>query len=134
MGQAERLEAVLQQNRPALLLLDLRGKEGHDLLMQVKTQHPDVLIIGFGTLRSEPLREAEHAGIYAVEDVNLERRLFQALVGRALDHLHVLEDNRVLRGDSARCRSRPAPPPLDRHRVQPCGYAAAALSMRFSAL
>ena len=38
VGQAERLEAVLQQNRPALLLLDLRGKEGHDLLMQVKTQ------------------------------------------------------------------------------------------------
>jgi signal transduction histidine kinase len=76
--------------------------EPDDLLMQVKTQHPDVLIIGFGTLRSEPLREAEHAGIYAVEDVNLERRLFQALVGRALDHLHVLEDNRALRGDSAR--------------------------------
>ena len=102
VGQAERLEAVLQQNRPALLLLDLRDKEGHDLLMQAKTQYPDVLIIGFGTLRSEPSREAEQAGIYAVEDVNLERRLFQALVGRALDHLHVLEDNRALRGDSAR--------------------------------
>ena len=112
VGQAERLEAVLQQNRPALLLLDLRGKEGHDLLMQVKTQHPDVLIIGFGTLRSEPLREAEHAGIYAVEDVNLERRLFQALVGRALDHLHILEDNRALRGDSARSPIPAGPTPI----------------------
>ena len=30
-------EAVLQRNKPALLLLDLRGKEGHDLLIQVKT-------------------------------------------------------------------------------------------------
>ena len=48
------------------------------------------------------MREAEQAGIYAAEDVNLERRPFQALVGRALDHLHVLEDNRALRGDSAR--------------------------------
>ena len=38
VGQADRLDAVLQQNRPALLLLDLRGKEGPDLLMQVKAQ------------------------------------------------------------------------------------------------
>lgn len=102
--EAERLEPVVQQNRPALLLLDLRGKESHDLLMQVKTQCPDVLIIGFGILHSEPLRDAELAGIYATEDVNLERRLFQSLVGRALDHLHVLEDNRVLRGDSMRSK------------------------------
>ncbi len=102
VAQVERLDAVLQQNRPTLLLLDLRSKEGHDLLIHVKTQWPDVLTIGFGTLHSEPLREAEQAGIYAAEDVNLERRLFQSLVARALDHLHVLEDNWALRTDSAR--------------------------------
>ena len=102
VAQAERLDAVLQQNRPALLLFDLRGRENYDLLAQVKAQWPDVLIIAFGTLRSEPLREAEEVGIYAAEDVNLERRSFQSLVGRALDHLHVVVDNQALRADLLR--------------------------------
>jgi PAS domain S-box-containing protein len=102
VAQAERLDAVLQQNKPALLLLDLRGKESGDLLTQVQTQWPDVLIIAFGTLHSDPLCDAGQAGIYAAEDVNLERRHFQSLVGRALDHLHVLEENRALRADSTR--------------------------------
>jgi len=101
VAQAERLDAVLQQNRPALLLLDLRGQESGDLLPQVQSQWPDVLIIAFGTLRSDPLRDAGQAGIYAAEDVNLERRHFQSLVGRALDHLHILRENRALRADSA---------------------------------
>jgi nitrogen-specific signal transduction histidine kinase len=102
VDKADRLDAVLQQNSPALLLLDLRGRESRDLLEQVQAEWPDVLIVGFGILRSEPLRDAEHAGIYAAEDVNLERRRFQALVGRALDHLRVLEDNRALRAESTR--------------------------------
>ncbi|MEO8440375.1 MAG: ATP-binding protein [Spartobacteria bacterium] len=102
VGQVERLDPVLEQSRPAVLLLDLRGKGSRDLLAQVQAQWPDVLIIGFGTLRSEPLREADEAGIYAAEDVNLERRHFQRLVGQALDHLHLLEDNRALRADAAR--------------------------------
>jgi nitrogen-specific signal transduction histidine kinase len=100
VGEADRLDAVLEQNSPALLLLDLRSRESRDLLAQVQTEWPNVLIIGFGMLRSEPLRDAEHAGIYATEDVNLELRHFQALVGRALDHLRVLEDNRALRAEA----------------------------------
>jgi hypothetical protein len=100
VAQPERLDPVLRQNRPALLLLDLRGKHSLDLLTQVQTQSSDVLIIAFGTLRSEPLRDAEQAGIYAAEDVNLERRAFQSLVGRALDHLHLLAENRALRATS----------------------------------
>jgi DNA-binding NtrC family response regulator len=125
VGQAERLEAVLQQNRPALLLLDLRGKEGHDLLMQVKAQHPDVLIIGFGTFALRTIAATRNtAGIYAAEDVNLERRLFQALIGRAL------RSSACPRGQPrpAQCarrarRSRPAPMSSDRHRrptLEPC--------------
>ena len=97
----DRLEAVLQQNSPALLVLDLRCHESRELLEQVKAEWPDVLIVALGTPRSEPLREAEQAGIYAVEDVNLERRPFQALVARAFEHLRVLEDNRALRAEAA---------------------------------
>jgi PAS domain S-box-containing protein len=102
VAQPERLDPVLQQNRPALLLLDLRAKQSIDLLTQVQSHFSDILIIAFGTLRSEPLRDAEEAGIYAAEDVNLERRAFQSLLGRALDHLRLLEENRALRADSAR--------------------------------
>ena len=80
----ERLEAVLQQNSPALLVLDLRCHETHDLLEQVKAEWPDVLIVALGVPRSEPLRDAEQAGIYAAEDVDLERRPFQALIGSCL--------------------------------------------------
>lgn len=102
VGQMDRLDAVLEQNRPALLLLDLRGQGSADLLTQVQSQWPDVLIIAFGTLHSDPLRDAGQAEIYATEDVNLDRRHFQSLIGRALNHLHLLEENYALRADSAR--------------------------------
>ena len=97
----DRLEAVLQQNSPAVLVLDLRSHGSRDLLEEIRADWPDVLIIALGTPRSEPLREAEQAGIYAAEDVNLERHPFQALVRRAFEHLRVLEDNRALRAEAS---------------------------------
>ena len=99
--EADRLEAVLQQNHPALLVFDLRWNASRGLLAQVKAEWPDVLIIALGTPRSEPLRAAEQGGIYAAEDVNLERYPFQALVGRALEHLRVLAENRALRAEAS---------------------------------
>ena len=96
-----RLEVVLQQSGTALLMLDLRAREGRDLLDKVQKDWPDVLTIALGTVRSEPLRDAEQAGIYAAEDLQLDRRRFQALVLRAFDHLRVLEENRDLREESA---------------------------------
>jgi len=100
VDQPSRLEPVLQQNNPAVLLLDLRGRESRILLEQVQLEWPNVLILGFGTLRSEPFREAEQAGIYATADINLERHALQGMVGRALDHLRVLEENRALRAEA----------------------------------
>jgi PAS domain S-box-containing protein len=96
-----RLHAVLQQSGPSLLIMDLRAKESSDLLEQVEKGWPSVLVIALGTTRSEPLRDAEQSGIYAAEDLQLERRRFQALVARAYDHLRVMEENRDLREESA---------------------------------
>ena len=116
VAAADRLDAVLQQTSPALLLMDLRAKESHDLLDQVQTEWPDVLITALGALRSEPLRDAEQSGIYAAEDLQIDRRHFQALVGRAFDYLKLLQENRDLREQSANIpvaepfrRSEPAP-------------------------
>jgi PAS domain S-box-containing protein len=97
----DRLDAVLQQTGSALLIMDLRARESRELLDQVQKEWPQVLITALGTLRSEPLRDAEQSGIYAAEDLQLDRRRFQALVIRAFDYLRVLEENRNLREESA---------------------------------
>lgn len=97
VSSPDRLDAVLQQNSPAILVIDLRAKEARDLLEQVQAALPDILVIALGTLRSEPLREVEQSGVYAAEDLQIDRRRLQALVSRGFDHLRVLQENRELR-------------------------------------
>ncbi|HEV3410771.1 MAG TPA: histidine kinase dimerization/phospho-acceptor domain-containing protein, partial [Chthoniobacterales bacterium] len=101
VAEPDRLDAVLQQASPALLLMDLRAKDSRDLLDQVQKEWPEVLITALGTPRSEPLREAEQAGVYAAEDLQLDRRRFQGLVARGFDHLRLMLENRELREQSA---------------------------------
>lgn len=95
--EADRLEAVLQQASPAILLMDLRAKDARDLLEHAQKNWPEVLLIALGTPRSEPLRDAEQGGVYAAEDLQLDRRRFQALVGRAFDYLRLQQELRELR-------------------------------------
>ena len=128
VSDADRLDAVLQQTNPVVLLMDLRGKDAGDLLEQIQTDWPEVLIIALGTTRSEPLREAEQAGIYAAEDLQLDRRRFQALVTRAFDHLRVMQENRELRDQSTLA---PNPEPLRRTDMPLERYAPSAPFMRF---
>jgi PAS domain S-box-containing protein len=100
VGVADRLDAVLHQTGPAILLLDLRAKEARDLLEQTQDGWPEILIVALGTPRSEPLREAEQADTYAAEDLQIDRRRLQALVSRGFEHLRVLQENRELREQS----------------------------------
>lgn len=101
VAEADRLDAVLRQADPALLFMDLRAKECRDLIDQVRDEWPEVLIVALGTARSDPLREAEQLGIYAAENLELERRPFQALAERAFKHLKLMEENRDLRDRSS---------------------------------
>jgi len=100
VSAADRLDAVLQQSGPAILLLDLRAKEARDLLEQIQEGWPEVLIVAFGTPRSEPLREARQSDIYATADLQIDRHSLQALVSRGFEHLRVLQENRDLREQS----------------------------------
>jgi PAS domain S-box-containing protein len=100
VADPDRLEPVLQQTDPAVLMMDLRAKECRDLLDQIHNEQPDVLIVALGVGQSEPLREAEHLGIYAVEEVDLDRRRFQALLARAFDYQKLLQENRDFRETS----------------------------------
>src|SRR6478736_5290793 len=95
-----RMEAALQQNSPAVILMDLRAKECRDLLEQLEQDWSESLVIVLVALRSEPLREAEQFGIYAAEDLQLDSHRFQTLVGRAFDHLEIMQENRDLREQS----------------------------------
>ena len=100
VSDPDRLEPVLQQTGPSVLIVDLRSKECRELIDQIQNEQPDVLIIAFGVAQSETLREAEQFGIYAAEEIGLERRRFQALLGRAFDYLKVSQENRDLRETS----------------------------------
>lgn len=100
VSDPDRLEPVLQQVGPSVLVVDLRSKECRELIDQIQNEQPDVLIIALGVAQSETLREAEQFGIYAAEEIGLERRRFQALLGRAFDYLKVLQENRDLRETS----------------------------------
>src|SRR5713101_3733393 len=113
VSDTSRLDAVLQQSNPALLIMDLRAKESRDLLDQIQKDWPEVLIIALGIARSEPLREAEQSGIYAADDLQLDRPHFQALVGRGFDYLKVLQDNRELREESSGVTFTQPPPRVD---------------------
>jgi nitrogen-specific signal transduction histidine kinase len=100
VSDVERLEPVLQQSSPTLLIVDLRDKESCDVLAQVEQNQADVVVIALGIPRSEPLREAEQSGIYAAENVQIERQRLQALAARAFDYLRIAQENRELREES----------------------------------
>src|ERR1043166_7087913 len=104
VSELERLEPVLEQSGPAVLIVDLRANEIRDLLEDIQSNRRDVIIVGLGVARSEPLREAEQSGIYAAEDVQIDRQRFQALLGRAFDYQKVVQENQELREESISVR------------------------------
>src|SRR5437762_13060203 len=100
VSDPDRLEPVLQQAGSSVLMMDLRSKECRELIDQIQSEQSDILVIAFGVAQSVRLREAEQVGIYAAEEIGLERRRLQALLGRALDYLKVSQENRDLRETS----------------------------------
>lgn len=98
----DKLEAALERNGGAVVVIDLRGGRAHDFLPSLLQTWPHAAVIAFGTPGTEPLLEAERLGVYAVDDLKAERHRVQGVVARALDHVRLAEENRLLREDAAR--------------------------------
>lgn len=97
VGTADEALLECSQADPMLLLLDLTSDDVLDLLHAVRQEHPDSLIIAFGTARSDPALEAEAAGVYAVEPPTAGRLHLRGVMKRAFAHLALIEENRALR-------------------------------------
>jgi PAS domain S-box-containing protein len=104
VSDPDRLDAVLQQTGPSVAIVDLRSKESRELILQIQNERPEVLLIALGVAQSETLHEAEEVGIYAAEEVGLDRRRFQSLLARAFDYLRISQENRDLRETSTLTR------------------------------
>ncbi len=107
VDRADRLDALLAQAPALPLVLDLRQDDAAALLPRCLAEWPRALVIALGLPRSDPLRAAEAAGVYAAEDLEADRPRLQALLRRALDHARLLREHHALREGAAAA----APPP-----------------------
>lgn len=114
----DKFDSALERNGPAVAVADLRAKGLRDALPGILKTRPQTLIIALGTRGSEPMIEAEQLGVYAAEDLLVDRPRFQALVARALDHLDLAQENRLLRDEAARAAA-PATTALPQVAEQP---------------
>lgn len=100
--KATRVESLVQQFHPTLLILDLRSENWPALLGRITKGFPETLIVAFGVARSDPALAAESIGVYAVEDPGVDDRRLQSLVSHALGHLAIQQENRALRKEQAK--------------------------------
>ena len=96
-----KLNAPSAQGGEPVILYDIRGPGALEKLGAIVRARPDAAIIVFGIAGSEPMFEARAHGVYAVEDVELERQRVQDLVSRAFEHARLLEENQRLRHAAA---------------------------------
>ncbi len=108
------LEAACGRLAPAVLLLDLRLGEPRDFLPDFLRRFEGLAVIALGDPRSDPALVAESAGVYAVEELQADRRRIQNLVARAIEYLEVQVENDHLRTESLRKPREPAGPPPSR--------------------
>jgi nitrogen-specific signal transduction histidine kinase len=111
VAAATDIEGLLSQYDPALLLIDLRADACRLLLGRTMQAWPESLVLALGMARSNPALEAEAMGVYAVEDLSVDRQRLQSLVKHAHAHLALVEENRMLRREVNTVHPAPLPPP-----------------------
>jgi len=111
---AGEMERAVVHGSPSVLLIDLRDRESRFLLEQAAAMQDAHVCLVFGVTGSEPMREAESMGIFAAEDINTDRQHLFAQVSRAIDHLKLREENRILRTTPSPAAAPPAAAPAPR--------------------
>ncbi len=108
----ENLEELLHRSSATVVLFDLREGGVRGALAGLVKSWPDAVFIALGQPGSEPMSQCESLGIYAAEELQANRPRLQTLVARALDHLQLAQENKVLRKQSP-AAARAEPPPRE---------------------
>lgn len=101
-----RLEAELSRIGAGVLILDMQSEGAFDRLPDLIQSWPRMALVACGLPGSDPLLTAESLGAYATVDRDLDRRALLALVQRAVEHVAVREENRLLRDEAVRLNAR----------------------------
>lgn len=97
-----RIQQELERQPERLLLLDLQTRDAPELLDLIVRHHPGTVVIAFGVPGSEPMLQAGHRNIYAIEAEPVSPQRLTALAERALRHLQLARENLLLRQENAR--------------------------------
>jgi two-component system NtrC family response regulator len=92
--------SLLRETSHDLVLTDLRmpGLSGLDLLKHIRSAHPETVVIiltAYGTV--DTAVEAMRVGAYDYVTKPVHREALELIIGRALEHLNLLEEIRNLR-------------------------------------
>ena len=99
-GNAAAVHAALSGPQPEVILLDLQLPDGHglDLLPLIKKQWPDSeVIVLTGVATFEAAVEATKRGAFHFQNKPFDPKGLMALVGRALEHKQLSDQNSSLR-------------------------------------
>jgi nitrogen-specific signal transduction histidine kinase len=103
------LELLLHQHHDTLLFMDLRATDCMGTLPSLIKEFPDVVVIAMGAVRSDPGLRAAAAGVYAIEQGEVDRLRLQTLFDQAQAHLRLQQENRVLKESLQRPSATAAP-------------------------
>lgn len=96
---SDSLDRWFRRNGETVLLLDMRRRESCDLISYISREWPDAVLIAMGPERSDPMRYAEDAGVFALEELEPGLRDFQMLIKNAFAHLQLARENRMLKSE-----------------------------------
>jgi PAS domain S-box-containing protein len=103
IDSATQLEAELEQRPASVVLFDLQTAGiSSGLVASIVKTWPQTVVVAFGLSGADPMTSTGDLGVYAVEDLMIDRRRLVNLVRRALDHLALAQEARFLRMETVR--------------------------------
>jgi nitrogen-specific signal transduction histidine kinase len=96
------VKGELNRQQERVLLLDLLTRDASDLLDFVTRNYPGALVIAFGMPGSDPMLQARQWDVYATEADAVDGQRLTSLVQRALRHVELASENRLLRQETSR--------------------------------